>query len=90
MPVQPRGRTLLAALRVVDDRFVSLSQRRFIMEPHREEQPKAPPPSAEQQRKRFRIVKLEDRIAPSRGGKSTNCNNTGFSVCACHSGAHCY
>jgi hypothetical protein len=38
------------------------------MEPHREEQ-KAPEPSAEQKPKRFRIVKLEERIAPSRGGK---------------------
>jgi hypothetical protein len=46
------------------------------MEPHREEQPKAPPTGAEQKRKRFRIVKLEERIAPSNsGGGSKNCYN---------------
>jgi hypothetical protein len=39
------------------------------MEPRREEQNKAPPPSAEQKRKRFKIVKLEDRIAPSSRGE---------------------
>jgi hypothetical protein len=36
------------------------------MEPHREEQPKAPELSAEQKPKRFRIVKLEERIAPGK------------------------
>lgn len=45
------------------------------MEPHREEQLKAPPPSAEQKPKRFRIVKLEDRIAPQRGGNGTGRTN---------------
>jgi hypothetical protein len=40
------------------------------MEPHREEQ-KAPP-RAEPKPKRFRIVKLEERIAPSKGGNGTN------------------
>jgi hypothetical protein len=38
------------------------------MEPHREEPQKALEPSAEQKPKRFRIVKLEDRIAPSSSG----------------------
>jgi hypothetical protein len=38
------------------------------MEPHREEQPKAPPPNAERKPKRFRIIKLEDRIAPTSSG----------------------
>ncbi len=33
------------------------------MEPRREE-PKAPEPRTEQKPKRFRIVKLEERIAP--------------------------
>jgi hypothetical protein len=42
------------------------------MEPHREEQNKAPPPGAERKPKRFRIVKLEERIAPSKGGNGTN------------------
>ena len=47
------------------------------MEPHRDEPQKAVPPSAEQKPKRFRIVKLEERIAPSKGGKGTN------NTCAC-------
>jgi hypothetical protein len=54
------------------------------MEPHREEQNKAPP-GAERKPKRFRIVKLEERIAPSAGGGSKNCHsgNCSYSVCAC-------
>ena len=43
------------------------------------------PPTAGQPalRKRFRIQKLEERIAPSRGGKGTkNCGGTCF---GCHS-----
>jgi hypothetical protein len=39
------------------------------MEPHRE-QPKAARPRPEEKRKRFRIVKLEERIAPTKGGTS--------------------
>jgi hypothetical protein len=44
------------------------------MDPQREEQPKALPPSAEPKPKRFRIVKLEERIAPGNGphGQSAN------------------
>ena len=42
------------------------------MEPRREESQKALEPSAEPKRKRFRIVKLEERIAPKKGGKGTN------------------
>ena len=38
------------------------------MEPRREEQQKAPAPGAGQKPKRFRIVKLEERVAPSKGG----------------------
>ncbi len=34
------------------------------MEPHREEEHKPTPPSAGPKPKRFRIVKLEERIAP--------------------------
>jgi hypothetical protein len=47
------------------------------MEPRREEQ-KAPPPGAQQKPRRFRIVKLEERIAPSKGGNGTRntCANT--------------
>jgi hypothetical protein len=47
------------------------------MEPHREEPQRAPPPGAEPKPKRFRIVKLEERIAPSKGGNGTN------NTCAC-------
>jgi hypothetical protein len=88
------GRAWLTAVPVTDDRFVSQSQRRFIMEPHREEQPKALPPGAEQRRKRFRIIKLEERIAPSGGGGTKNCNNhdtkaSCVSACGCSAG-HCY
>ena len=58
------------------------------MEPHREEQNKAPEPGAEPKPKRFRIVKLEERIAPPKGGKGTNnCNHTntcgGYFTCVC-------
>jgi hypothetical protein len=42
------------------------------MEPHREENQKAPQTGAERKPKRFRIVKLEERIAPSKGGNGTN------------------
>ena len=44
------------------------------MEPRREE-PKAPTPRPEEKPKRFRIVKLEERIAP--GGES---QGTGFCI----------
>jgi hypothetical protein len=63
------------------------------MEPHREEQNKASPPSAERKPKRFRIVKLEDRIAPSSGGGTKNCHYTGgtcWTCGGCGTGAHCY
>jgi hypothetical protein len=55
------------------------------MEPHREEPQKAPPPGAEPRPKRFRIVKLEERIAPRKGGTinahSCACRTVGFSNC---------
>jgi hypothetical protein len=41
------------------------------MEPRREE-PRATPPRPDEKKKRFRIVKLEERIAPSAGGGSNN------------------
>jgi hypothetical protein len=47
------------------------------MEPHREEPQKAPEPGAEQKPKRFRIVKLEERIAPSKGGGHTGAPQCG-------------
>ena len=47
------------------------------MEPHREKEQKTPNVHAEPKPKRFRIVKLEERIAPRKGGKGTN------NSCAC-------
>ncbi len=45
------------------------------MEPRREEQ-RPPEPRPEEKRKRFRILKLEERIAPKRGTGGTNkCGN---------------
>ncbi len=43
------------------------------MEPNRKEQQKAPRPSATPKPKRFRIVKLEERIAPAAAGTKHNC-----------------
>ncbi len=43
------------------------------MESHREEQKKAWEPNAGQKLKRFRIVKLEERIAPGNGNFSGKC-----------------
>jgi hypothetical protein len=66
------------------------------MEPHREEPQKALLPSAEQRPKRFRIVKLEERIAPSKGGNGThncptaaNCATAAGVTCPTY-GATCY
>ena len=60
------------------------------MEP-RQEKPKPPKPRPEEKPRRFRIVKLEERIAPSKGGKGTNncpsVNLTGCpSLCTCTTG----
>ncbi len=58
------------------------------MEPRREEQPKALGPNAEPKTKRFRIVKLEERIAPARGGKGSHngcySDTCGPSCWSCH------
>jgi hypothetical protein len=51
------------------------------MEPHREDQQKALELGATPKPRRFRIVKLEERIAPSRGGYGTN--NTCAYTCTC-------
>jgi hypothetical protein len=62
------------------------------MEPHREEPQRASDAMVEQKPKRFRIVKLEERIAPSQGKGNTNkscncfsndCSNTCWSYPAC-------
>ncbi len=50
------------------------------MEPRHEEQQKALGSGAEQKPRRFRIVKLEERIAPAKGG---NGHNTHPGTCAC-------
>ena len=60
------------------------------MEPHREEQKPLERPSSEKQ-KRFRIVKLEERIAPSKGGNGGNshgngCNKTLWCTFGCTGG----
>jgi hypothetical protein len=63
------------------------------MEPHREESQKALPAGAEQGPRRFRIVKLEDRIAPSAGGNTKHCYRSlsGCSPsCVCGTIARCY
>jgi hypothetical protein len=52
------------------------------MEPNPEEQQQALEPSATPKPKRFRIVKLEERIAPSKGGHGIhNCPNTNGPGC---------
>jgi hypothetical protein len=55
------------------------------MEPRREKQKKALEHNAQPKRKRFRIVKLEERIAPARGGKGTNnCYDSARGPCVTH------
>ena len=53
------------------------------MEPHREEphreKPKAPKPRPQEKQKRFRLIKLEERIAPRRGTSDSQ-NHTGYSI----------
>jgi hypothetical protein len=53
------------------------------MEP-RQEKPEVPQPPKEPPKKRFQLVKLEERIAPRNGGRGpTNgrkCNTTGTSI----------
>ncbi len=62
------------------------------MEPRREEPQRAPPPGAERKPKRFRIVKLEDRIAPSSGnGSNINCYSRHCTPhCWIGTATHCY
>jgi hypothetical protein len=54
------------------------------MEPRREEQrpeePKAPRPRPEEKQKRFRLLKLETRIAPKRGGLGGAENFESYSI----------
>ncbi len=55
------------------------------MEPDREEPQKALEPSAVQKLKRFRIVKLEERIAPSAHAGTRKCVSHVPSYCGCGS-----
>ncbi len=61
---------------LINERLVSLAQRKIVMEPVDEEKAKAPQTGAELKRKRFHIVKLEERIAPTKGGNTKNCYAT--------------
>ena len=55
------------------------------MEPHREKQKKLLESSAPPKLKRFRIVRLEERIAPARGAKGTNnCYYSARGPCVTH------
>jgi hypothetical protein len=60
------------------------------MEPRQDESPKQPEPRPEKKR-RFQIVKLEERIAPARGGKGTNntCGYYSAGVCS-NNRRHCF
>jgi hypothetical protein len=53
------------------------------MEPRRE-QPKVPEPRPDEKRKRFRIIKLEERIAPSKSGggdtKGSNLSGGAYTI----------
>ncbi len=51
------------------------------MELHREEPHKASDAKIERKPKRFRIAKLEKRIAPSKGGKGSNNTCNGGNTC---------
>jgi hypothetical protein len=54
------------------------------MEPRREEQQEVMTVSAGPKPKRFRIVRLEERIAPNKGGHATkNCPTGDFSCFGC-------
>jgi hypothetical protein len=56
------------------------------MEPRRERQHEALNVSAEPKPKRFRIVKLEERIAPRKAGNTRQCPTGGvtcFDTCNC-------
>jgi hypothetical protein len=53
----------------------------MLHEPRKD--PKAPP-LPEKKPKRFRLVKLEERIAPSQGGLGTNNGCVLTDTCFCH------
>ncbi len=51
------------------------------MEARRQDEQKAPQPGAERKPRRFRIVKLEERIAPTKGGNGTHNTCIGQFTC---------
>jgi hypothetical protein len=62
------------------------------MEPQREDESKALEPGAEPKRRRFRIVKLEERIAPDKGGGGTHntCGAVCSASCVCGTITNCF
>jgi hypothetical protein len=55
------------------------------MEPRKDEQPQSPGQHKEPPKKRFRLIKLEERIAPNAGG-----NTAGPNCCfTCKNCFHC-
>ncbi len=50
------------------------------MEPRREEQQKKPEPRAEPRAKRFRLVKLEERITPTKKKYTLGVGGGGLSI----------
>jgi hypothetical protein len=62
------------------------------MEPRNDESQQVPEPREVERKRRFQIVKLEERIAPAKGGKGTNnscyffCGGGGYS----HPRRHCF
>jgi hypothetical protein len=60
------------------------------MEPQREEQKPQPQPRTEEKPKRFRLIRLEERIAPGKGGNgSQNCAWSAAKDCVSHNGGSC-
>src|SRR5262249_7081556 len=62
-------------------------ERRFRMEPRNNESQKTPQPRPEERKRRFQIVKLEERIAPSQGGNGTN-NSCDYYGCRHYHGGY--
>jgi hypothetical protein len=59
------------------------------MEPRNDESPKAaePPKEEKPRKRRFQIIKLEERIAPAKGGKGTNhCGGSSTGPKGCDTG----
>ena len=48
------------------------------MEPRKDESKRAPAPRTEQRKRRFQVEKLEERIAPIKGGIPNNSHSPGW------------